>query len=78
MIVELMNEITGKEKDINDEIFYNYFKYQNPLFLARDLIRATQPKNEQLVNNINDRLINLRNTFNKKEIHEKHCSQKLN
>ena len=32
------------------------------------LIRATQVKNEQLVNNINDRLIGLRNAINRKEI----------
>ena len=32
------------------------------------LIRATQVKNEQLVNNINDGLIGLRNAINRKEI----------
>ena len=26
------------EKDINDEIFWKYLKYQNPSFLATDLI----------------------------------------
>ena len=33
------------------------FKNQNPLYLAKDLTRATQAKNEQLVNNVNDGLI---------------------
>ena len=42
------------EKDINDKIFWNYFKYKNPSFYGKDLIRAKQDKNEQLVNNIND------------------------
>ena len=55
-----MNEIIAEEKDINYEIFWNYFKYQNPSFLAKDLIRANQAKNEQLVNNTNDGLIDLR------------------
>ena len=32
------------KNDTNDEIFWNYFKYQNPLFLAKYLIRATQAK----------------------------------
>ena len=32
------------------------------------LVRATQVKNEQLVNNINDGLIDLRNAINRKEI----------
>ena len=61
-----MNEIIANEKDINDEIFWNYFKYQNPSFLAKNLIRAKQAKNEQLVNNINDEFISLRNVVIKK------------
>ena len=52
-----MNEIIAEEKDINNEIFSDYFKYQNPLFLVKDLIRAKQNKNEKLVNNINNGLI---------------------
>ena len=39
-----MNEIIADEKDINDEIFWNYFKNQNPLLLAKDLIRANLAK----------------------------------
>ena len=48
---EFINEIIANEEDINDELFWNYFKYQNPLFLAKYLIRAKQAKNEQLPNN---------------------------
>ena len=44
----------------------NFFKYENPFFLAKDLIRAKQAKNVQLVNNINDELIDLRNAIIKK------------
>ena len=29
---EFINEMKANEKDINDEIFWNYFKYQNPSF----------------------------------------------
>ena len=65
-----MNEIIAKEKDINDEVFWNYFKYQNPSFLAKDLTRITQAKNEQLLNNVNDGLIQLRNSIIRKEIPE--------
>ena len=61
-----MNETVANEKDINDEIFCNYFNYQNPSVLAKELIRATSAKNETLVNNVNDGLINLRNAINKK------------
>ena len=61
---KFMNEIIANEKDANDEIFWNTFKYQNPSFLAKNLIRATQAENEQLVNNVNDELIDLRNAIN--------------
>ena len=59
------------ERNINDEIFWNNFKYQNPLFLAKDLIRANEAKNKQLVNNINNGFVNLRKAIVRKEIPEK-------
>ena len=67
---EFLNEIIANEKDINNEIFWDYFKYQNPSFFAKDLIRVTQAKakNEQLVNNVNDGLIDLKNAIIRKEI----------
>ena len=52
-----MTEIIAGEKYINEKLL-NYFKYQNSLFLAKDLIKATQAQNEHLVNNVNDTLIN--------------------
>ena len=74
---EIMNEIIANKKDINDEIFWNYFKYQNPSFLAKDLIRATQAKNEQLVNNVNDGLIDLMSAIIRKEIPENENPNKI-
>ena len=53
---------------MNDEISWNYFKQQNSLFLEKDVIRATQAKNEQLVNNVNDGLFDLRKAINKIEL----------
>ena len=67
---EFLKEIIANEKDINDELCLDYFKYKNPSFLAKDLIIATQAKNEQIVNNVNDGLIDLRNDINRKEIPE--------
>ena len=58
---EFMNETIADKEDMN-EIFGIIFKCQNPSFLAK----ATNIRNEQLVNNINDELIDLRNAFNKK------------
>ena len=62
-----MNKIIADEKDKNDEIFWNYFRYQNPSFIGKDLIITKQDKNEQLVNDINDGLIDLSNAIIKKE-----------
>ena len=49
-----MNQITTGEKDINNEIFLNYSKYQNLLFLVKNLTQ-TKPKKKKkerkLVNN---------------------------
>ena len=67
---EFLNEIIADKKDINNEIFSQYFKYQNPSFLVKDLISAKQNKNEKLVNSINNGLIDLRNNINRKEIPE--------
>ena len=74
---EFMNEVIANEKDINYEIFWNYFKYQNPSFLEKDLIKATQAKNEQLVNNVNNGLIALRKAIIKKQIPENENPKKI-
>ena len=47
-----------------------YFKYQSPSFLAKDLHKASQARNEQIVNQVNDALIDLWNAVEKKEIAE--------
>ena len=65
-----MNEIITDEKDINEEIILNCFKCQNPLFLVKYLIRAKHHKNEKLVNNIKNGLVDLRNSNFRKEIPE--------
>ena len=62
-----MNEIIADQKDINNEIFLNYYKYQNQLLLVKNLIGANQIKNVKLVNNINNGLIDLRNDINRKK-----------
>ena len=56
------------EKDINDEILSKYFNDQTPSNLLKDLLEADHAKSEELVNNINDGLIDLRNAIIKKEI----------
>ena len=72
-----MNEMIAKEKDINDELFSSYFKYQNPSLLAKDLITARYDKNETLVNKINDGLTDLRKAIVRKKIPENENPNKI-
>ena len=64
---EFIHEIIADQKDINNEIFLNYCKYQNQLLLVKNLIGANQIKNEKLVNNVNNGFIDLRNDINRKK-----------
>ena len=57
--------------------YFGILLYQNPLLLAKDLLRAKQPKNKQLVNNTNDELIAFKNTIIKKEIPENENQNKI-
>ena len=46
---------------MNEEYtYFQYFRYQNPSFLAKDSVRATQAKNEHLVYNFNDGFVDLK------------------
>ena len=74
---EFMNEIIADQKDEKNEIFLDYFMYQNPLLLVKDLIGAKQNKNEKLVNNIKNGLTDLRRDINRKEILENRNPKKV-
>ena len=74
---EFKNEIIADEKYINDQIFWNYVKYQNPLFLVNDLIRVKKYKIMKLVNNVNDGMNDLINATIRKEIPENENPKKV-
>ena len=59
-----INEIINDEKDINSEIFDEYFGYQNPSSLIEDLIKANQTKNNKIVNQTIDSINELKNAPN--------------
>ena len=52
-----VNKIVNDEKYINNEIFIEYFAYQNHLVLARDLYKVNQAENEEIIKERNDALI---------------------
>ena len=74
---EFKNEIIADEKYINDQIFWNYVKYQNPLFLVNHLIRVKKDKIMKLVNNVNDGMNDLINATIRKEIPENENPKKV-
>ena len=57
-----------KKKNINDQVFRQYFHYQSPSFLLQDLHEDNQNKNNIIVKYLNESLINLKNFINSKEI----------
>ena len=65
-----MNKIENDEENIKNEIFKEYFGHHNPSFLAKYKYKYNQAKNEQIVNQVNDALIDLRNAVNKNSIPE--------
>ena len=65
-----VNKIRGKEKYTNNEIFKEYFGYQNPSFIAKDLLKANQVKNNQKEIKALYSVNKLRNPVFRKEIHE--------
>ena len=63
-------EIRNDKENINSGIFREYFRYQNPSFLAKDLLKANQIKNHEIVNQAFYSVNELRNPFIRKEIPE--------
>ena len=53
---------------INEQIFWEFFNYQSPSFLVKDLYEGYQNKDETTITYLNESLINLRNSINSKKI----------
>ena len=70
-----INEIINDEKGISCEIFNEYFGYQNPSLLAKDLFKTDQSKNKQTVKQTLDSINELRNCIFKKKIPENENSK---
>ena len=70
MYENFLKKTVNNEKHINSEIFKKHYGYHNPSFLTKDWHKVSQAKNEQIVNQVNDTLIGLRNAVNKNETPE--------
>ena len=65
---EFLHEIVNEEKTVNEEILRYYFKYQNPLSLVKDLLKADINKNDKIKYMIINKLIKLMEGNNIEEI----------
>ena len=73
---EFLNEIKNEENNINEQIFKEYFTYNSPSFLVKDLYEDNKIKKDIIVKHLNELLINLRNSINSKEITENENKKK--
>ena len=65
---DFLNKIKNKDKNINEQIFKDYFFYQFPSYLAKMLYDSDKIKNNEIIKHINNGLIEVRNSINSKEI----------
>ena len=64
MLEEFLNKIKNEEENINKQICKEYFGYESPSFLVRDLYESNQNKNDMIIKYLNESLIDLRKNFN--------------
>ena len=74
---EFLNEIVNEEKYINENIFRDYFRYQNPSSLVKDLFRANKNNNDKTKCLIIIELIKIMEGINIKKITENENLQKV-
>ena len=79
---EFIDEIKNDEKNINEQLFKEYFFiilhhfqqnnffYHTPLFLSKELYNSNQIINDEIVKHINDILIKFKKNINRKKIPE--------
>ena len=60
-------KLKRKKKIINEQIFNEFFNYHYPSFLVKDLYEDNENKNDKVLKNIKESLINLRNSNNSKK-----------
>ena len=76
MLEEFLNKIKNEEKNIKQQIFRDYFLDQTPLYLKKVLCDSDEIKNDEIIKNIDNGLIELRNSINNKEIPENENKRK--
>ena len=67
---EFLNEIVNEWKNIYEETFRNYFKYQDPSFLVKYLFKTDKTKNDKIKYMIINELTKSMEDINMNEILE--------
>ena len=60
---KFINVIKNDEKNINEQIFKEYFFYHTLLFLAKELYNSNQNVNDEMVKHSNDALIEFKKRY---------------
>ena len=74
---EFLNEIKNEEKNVNEQIFRDNSLFQSRSYLTKVLYDSDEIKNDKIIKNINNGLIELRNSINSKEIPENENPKKV-
>ena len=74
---KFLNEIKNEEKNINEQIFREYFNYQSPSLLVKDSYEENRNKNDIIVKYLNESLIDLKNSINSKQLPENENPKKV-
>ena len=72
-----LSEFKNEDKNINEQRFRVYLRYQDPSFLVKDLSKDNQIKSDTSVKYLNESLVNSRNTGNSKQVPENENSKKV-
>ena len=49
---KIINEFKNNEKNINEQVFKEYFFYHTPLFLVKELYNSNQNVNDEIVKHL--------------------------
>ena len=66
-LLDFINENKNNEKNKNEQIFEEYFFYNTPLFLAKELCNSDRNINDEIVKHVNDALIESKKHINRKK-----------
>ena len=74
---DFFDKVAHGEINTNTEIFNEYLKYQNPIFLLKGLSNSNKTKNDKISIHVNNAFIDSRNAVNRNKIPKNKNSVKV-